>query len=456
MEKNCLVNLGNIINSKSINIEVINKYMNIKEQIEKSDIVIIFDTCVYLNIYKYSPEYSDFALECIKSIDEYLTMPSTVNYEYSKHYLQEFNRMKNRINEAGKETYKQINNATNKIINSCNNFVRLQFQDSELLINELENKLNDISEYFNNFYINKRYPQKLNSIWNTDKVYELVEGIYKLPDLTQQEIYEWCEEAVNRYERKIPPGYMDEKDKDGIRKYSDLFIWKEIINYARDIKKDVIFVTDDLKEDWWEINNKIEFRKELIDEFNEKTGMSIEAYKASDFYEEISKIFYIHKETPIETMLNYTDSYYMDSIYDSVFYEASDKLDYCINDYVDNQSIKDIGDQGLFDCYIDDWELSSHERIDNGENLARYEFIYDIKLLATSNNYWGKDDDTHEPILSPDIDLVLEGTLTVQVIRNINILMDFNESNDYSSITIKNVELKETSYFDHNEDYDVD
>ena len=32
--------------------------------------------------------------------------------------------------------------------------------------------------------------------------------------------------------------------------YNDVFLWKEILRYA---KKDAVFVTDDVKTDWWEM-----------------------------------------------------------------------------------------------------------------------------------------------------------------------------------------------------------
>ncbi|EGV03296.1 conserved domain protein [Streptococcus infantis SK970] len=62
----------------------------------------------------------------------------------------------------------------------------------------------------------------------------------------------------------------------------DYFIWKEIINDVLNKEKNALFITSDLKEDWWEIPKKeydlisYEARRELIEEFSELTGKRIE------------------------------------------------------------------------------------------------------------------------------------------------------------------------------------
>lgn len=45
---------------------------NIKSMIETDNYVIILDTNVLLNIYRYSPEFSEFALKCIKNVSDFI------------------------------------------------------------------------------------------------------------------------------------------------------------------------------------------------------------------------------------------------------------------------------------------------------------------------------------------------------------------------------------------------
>ena len=44
--------------------------------------VIVLDTNVLLNIYRYSPEFSEFALDCLKAVAKSVILPATVRIEF--------------------------------------------------------------------------------------------------------------------------------------------------------------------------------------------------------------------------------------------------------------------------------------------------------------------------------------------------------------------------------------
>lgn len=104
------------------------------------------------------------------------------------------------------------------------------------------------------------------------------------------EIYKAAEE---RYKRRIPPGYKDEK-KDGNEKYGDVIIWFQMIEKAKESKKPMIFITDDNKEDWWlwakEIRRKIGPRAELIEEMFKNANQAFYMYGVERFME-YSRVF---------------------------------------------------------------------------------------------------------------------------------------------------------------------
>jgi hypothetical protein len=101
-------------------------------------------------------------------------------------------------------------------------------------------------------------------------------------------------EGVDRYTRKVPPGYKDDGKNEPSspvlsehRKYGDLIIWRQIIDKASEVKKGIIFVNDDRKEDWYLIfrGKTLGPRPELIGEFLEKCGHSFYMYQADRFFE---------------------------------------------------------------------------------------------------------------------------------------------------------------------------
>ena len=48
------------------------------EELLKSEYIIVCDTNVLLNVYRYSPEFTDFALKCLNSIKDKMVIPHTV------------------------------------------------------------------------------------------------------------------------------------------------------------------------------------------------------------------------------------------------------------------------------------------------------------------------------------------------------------------------------------------
>jgi hypothetical protein len=97
-----------------------------------------------------------------------------------------------------------------------------------------------------------------------------------------EETLEIIKEGRFRYQNEIPPGYEDEKKKIGFQMYGDLLLWFQIIDYAREKQKPIIFVTNDVKVDWWQQgdNNQISDvpRHELLFEFRDKSKQKIWFY----------------------------------------------------------------------------------------------------------------------------------------------------------------------------------
>lgn len=93
-------------------------------------------------------------------------------------------------------------------------------------------------------------------------------------------------EGDDRYSKKVPPGYKDQKKDAGeYDKFGDLIIWKDMIARAKAEKRPVIFISDDAKEDWWWIHRgrKIGPRPELIEEFRAEAGQDFHIYEFSQF-----------------------------------------------------------------------------------------------------------------------------------------------------------------------------
>ena len=84
-----------------------------------------------------------------------------------------------------------------------------------------------------------------------DEIQDQIDEKFEIgEELTYEQMTQISVDGRRRYEEKIPPGYMDQEDKTGLQKYGDLFVWMEILNHASECGKDVILITNDVKEDW--------------------------------------------------------------------------------------------------------------------------------------------------------------------------------------------------------------
>lgn len=127
-----------------------------------------------------------------------------------------------------------------------------------------------------------------------DDILEIIGEYFteKVGDEFDQDTYTaLCEEAEKRYADRTPPGYKDAGKNDGNdldrKKYGDYVLWRQVIEKSKTSKQNVIFVTDDKKEDWWleQSGKTIGPRPELIKEFQEETHQLIYMYQSDRFFE---------------------------------------------------------------------------------------------------------------------------------------------------------------------------
>src|SRR5690606_12214134 len=152
---------------------------------------------------------------------------------------------------------------------------------------QIESAFDSIGRDLDN--LEKKHPDYLENdpIW--DKLTGFLEGKVG-DDFAKEELEKLYRDGKRRYDEKIPPGYMDMKEKqnEGNRSlYGDIIVWKQVIEKAKTVDQSIILITDDLKEDWWyKFKGKtISPRPELIKEFHEETTKRINIYQADKFLE---------------------------------------------------------------------------------------------------------------------------------------------------------------------------
>ena len=432
-----------------------------KEEIEKImevKYIIVLDSSVYLNIYEYSPDIGKVFLDILEEIKEDIYIPSTVKREVERNYRGCFSKQKNKFLDIPKNFKITIENADREISNKINILEKYKFPNTEIIKNNIKDKINEITEILKNYVEEHNVFQETNnSLFSEDKVIKFFENNCKtdrlLRELSIDEIYLICQDGAKRYKENVPPGFEDDKDKkkQGIDKYNDLIIWKELLKFCKENDSNLIFITDDLKKDWWELEeSKKVFHRKLVAEFSKNTGKKIIALNSEEFYLNMSKILNIEIPDKFSFILNYNAGDYIENITENIEIEILEKLMYSGERYVDTSTL--TGYDGTFfemDEEFRSIKLNNFQFLGHEDSEAKYSLTYDIKIDAISKNYWGRDDDTKDIILSDNhITHNLKGEVEITIIRKINsYLEDLSNTNDYILGNI-DIELLEYDYYD--------
>lgn len=173
--------------------------------------------------------------------------------------------------------------------------------------------------------------------------------------------------------------------------------------------------------------------------------MKIQPYNSSDFFENVSEAYDLIKTDAVEIALRLTDEEYFNRVHEAVLDEVEFDLLSSGEKYIDTFS-SNIGSEGIDELEITGQEFISAEQVDRDQENIVYVFKYLVTAQATSFDYWGRDDDTKERILSPGASHVFEGYIEVEVIREADIFLDFEADNGFESAEIIKGNLVEIEY----------
>lgn len=263
----------------------------------ESNPLVIMDTNVFLNLYRYSPETTEAILSVLDSIpEEQIWIPAQV--------LEEYNTNKQDVIKKNHTKYKAVTREINRIMLTTENDISKQFNQYTKFkfpkVNELEQTIKssimEIKAKCEKYEKDIRdevarntqmlQDDKINTFINKLVIHNNIGKPFSFSQLLN--IYN---EGEQRYKYKIPPGYMDEiKDKTDPtkrQKFGDLIMWKQILEHAKIQKSNVIFLTLDEKEDWWILDKDkrpIRPRDELFSEFMEYSNQELVIMNLTNFY----------------------------------------------------------------------------------------------------------------------------------------------------------------------------
>lgn len=210
--------------------------------------ILTVDTNVLLDLYRYNQETRESILDNLKIFKGRIWLSHQV--------AQEFFRNRTEVMYSVKQDFKHIQEKLkNKFFSELEEILKSNSITKRYLSDELKNKfIENLNANIDGFIKELEEINKKDFNLLKDPILEEIIELFDDnvgEDFKDEEKSKIMEEAEKRIKDKIPPGYKD-SSKDGDRKYGDFFLWKQILSYGKEKEKSIIFITSDLKSDWWE------------------------------------------------------------------------------------------------------------------------------------------------------------------------------------------------------------
>jgi len=231
--------------------------------------LLSFDASVLLNVYGYSKKTRDDLVQFIEEHSERVRLPHQFGLEFAR------NRSSVIVKQV--HNYLRVEESLRKIRDEI-----ASTRDHPFLSKKSSRAFQAIRDELEE---SRRAMEKLvGADPYADRMFDIFEGkVGRCP--TSEERSKMEAEAQARYDKLVPPGFADAKEKGFPDACGDYIAWQQLMEIANEAKKGFILVIDDVKEDWWllERGRTLGPRPELLEEFTRVTEQKFYMYNSENF-----------------------------------------------------------------------------------------------------------------------------------------------------------------------------
>lgn len=240
--------------------------------------IFAFDTNALLNLYRYTESTRTELFGLIETLGDRIHIPYQVMSEFFDNRYSVIEQEAN----AYRDLEKVFSEAHGSLTNSLQRYSRHSHIDTVKLLKEVNRAFLDLRKQ-----VKAAADEHPDLVSGEDPVFarlaDVLDGKVGLtPSIeARKQAEQW---AAARMDKMIPPGCADKK-KDGDRKLGDALIWREILELGRQTKQSIIFITDDVKDDWWQrvLGKTVGPLPQLKQEFFEAAGQPFHMYRVEQF-----------------------------------------------------------------------------------------------------------------------------------------------------------------------------
>jgi hypothetical protein len=251
---------------------------NLQYEFERA--IIVLDTNVMLDMYRFSRRTTENFLGLLEHVVDRLWLPHQVGLEFLVRRAQvrdelttnhgvridELAKLVNKLESSEKRSHVGNDGAEEKFIGATKEYLEyLRRERDEIRAWARSQDEDAVLSSFESYYAD-RTGERPSQKWITEQTLE----------------------AQKRFQSKTPPGYEDATKESN--RYGDYFIWKQCLERCAEAKVPLLFVTGDVKPDWWATGkdkNRLGPRSELLQEFFDETGEHLFMLDTSQFFERL-------------------------------------------------------------------------------------------------------------------------------------------------------------------------
>jgi hypothetical protein len=238
------------------------------------DCVFTFDASFLLDFYRSTSDLQRTLFEILELVKDrvLLTHQSALEYYRNRQKtIDESSGSYRRVSELVRDAVKKIESELKTYrkhtaidVGKITAIVQKAATDVEGQLQELEKKHPNLAKEDS---IEERLARLFRGKVGTPYPESVLEGVYR--------------KAEQRFADRIPPGYKDERQKEGYRRFGDVVLWLQLLDVAKERRAPLILVTADTKEDWWTQDGRP--RPELIQEMFSYAGVMFHMYTPAEF-----------------------------------------------------------------------------------------------------------------------------------------------------------------------------
>ncbi|MFD5756185.1 PIN domain-containing protein [Streptomyces sp. NPDC127044] len=270
--------------------------------------LVVLDTNVLLDLYRMNGRVREDMLTVLKTISERLWTPHQVLVEFWRNRQSE--ELITYHDKKAATAAEVLKSSINRSRSALDEWARnVHIGDNTDIVSPMYEKLDraeklyqEIEERLERQASKDRVPGIRNT--HTDPVITVLEqlldqrvGAPYSPQRHAQEV----QRAKERADQQIPPGYKDFEGgkKEDEEAAGDYLVWRQLMDAAQSDGKDVLFVTRDLKEDWWRKASAKAVRLprvELVNELRDLTGLRLFMVEPSTLMQQVSMVFQLEQQ----------------------------------------------------------------------------------------------------------------------------------------------------------------